>query len=531
MGQRTLVPDAGEVVLHELRAVGRTGLVMILRSAGEEGRCPACARSSRRVHSRYSRQLSDLPWEGIPVRIELRVRRFFCGAGQCDRRIFTERLPNTVKRYSRRTYRLSTALEQITLALGGSAGSRLAEQLGILASGSTLLRCLRKKARADAAASPRVVGIDDWAWRKGQRYGTILCDLERGKVIDLLPDRSAESAAAWLRAHPGIEIVSRDRASLYAEAVEKAVPHAVQVADRWHLLRNLSEALVGVLAPHHRLMAEAARAVSKAPETTIVESCAQAANATRAEDAKRRSRDRRMARYESVMEQVRNGLSQAEISRTLGVDRRTIRRWIRARDFPERKPVFRTSSIEEYRPYLDRRWEEGCHNASQLWREMRERGFAGRHSIVRNWIRKHYGPKAARIRREPFVKPPPRVSPRQTAWQMLKPCEQSKPYLDELYRRSPEFARCASMAREFFRLVRQRDLPAWTKWREDARNSPLASFAKHLCRDEAAVQAALQYRWSNGPVEGNVQRLKLIKRSMYGRANFDLLRLRVVTAA
>jgi transposase len=238
-----------------------------------------------------------------------------------------------------------------------------------------------------------------------------------------------------------------------------------------------------------------------------------------------------MARYESVMEQVRSGLSQAEISRSLGVDRRTIRRWIRARDFPERKPVFRASSVEEHRPYLDRRWEEGCHNASQLWREMRERGFAGRHSIVRNWIRKHYGPKAARIRRKPFVKPPPRVSPRQTAWQMLKPCDQSQPYLDELYRRSPEIATCAAVAREFFRLVQQRDLPAWAKWREDARQSPLASFAKHLCRDEAAVRAALQYDWSNGPVEGNVHRLKLIKRSMYGRANFDLLRLRVIAAA
>ena len=271
-------------------------------------------------------------------------------AEQCGRRIFTERLPNTVKRYGRQTCRLSTALEQITLALGGSAGSRLAEQLGILASGSTLLRGLRKKARADTPISPRIVGIDDWAWRKGQRYGTILCDLERGKVIDLLPDRSAESAAAWLRAHPGIEIVSRDRASLYAEAVEKAVPHAVQVADRWHLLRNLSEALIGALAPHHRLMTEAARAVLRAPEAPIIETSARPGNATRAEDAKQRSRDRRMARSDSVMEQVRNGLSQAEISRTLGIDRRTIRHWIRARNFPERKPVFRASSVEEYRP-------------------------------------------------------------------------------------------------------------------------------------------------------------------------------------
>ena len=218
MGERTLVPDAGEVVLHELKTDGQNRLVMVLRSVGEDSRCPACGQPSRRVHSRYKRQLNDLPWEGIPVRIELRVRRFFCTEDNCAQHVFTERLPNTVARHSRRTCRLSVALDRITLALGGSAGSRLAEQLGILTNGSTLLRGLRKRTSALSSKPLRVVGIDDWAWRKGQRYGTIFCDLERGTVIDLLPDRSAESTAAWLRAHPGIEIVSRDRASRWSPA-------------------------------------------------------------------------------------------------------------------------------------------------------------------------------------------------------------------------------------------------------------------------------------------------------------------------
>jgi transposase len=254
MGQRTLVPDAGEVELGELKVEGFGRLVMVLRSAGEESRCPSCGRLSRRLHSRYCRRLSDLPWEGIPVRIELRVRRFFCGTKDCGQHIFTERLPKTVQRYARRTCRLSTSLEQITLALGGAAGARLAQQLGILAHGSTLLRHLRRRAITLSADAPRVLGIDDWAWRKGRRYGTILCDLERGKVVDLLPDRSTESTAQWLRAHPGTEIVSRDRASLYAEAATKAAPHAVQVADRWHLLHNLSEAVISTLVPHQRLL-------------------------------------------------------------------------------------------------------------------------------------------------------------------------------------------------------------------------------------------------------------------------------------
>jgi transposase len=530
MGQRTLVPDAGEVVLHELKTDGQNRLVMVLRSAGKEGRCPECGRPSRRVHSRYSRQLSDLPWEGIPVRIQLRVRRFFCTEEECGQRIFTERLPSTVARHARRTRRLSAALDRITLALGGSAGARLAEQLGILTHGSTLLRGLRKGASAMSVKPPRVVGIDDWAWRKGQRYGTILCDLEQRKVIDLLPDRSAESTAAWLREHPGIEIVSRDRASLYAEAADIAAPRAVQVADRWHLLRNLGDALVGVLSTHHSVMVEAARAACAKPDTPSEPQPEAAKVNTRAARAKQQSRERRLNRYQSVLDLMRKGMSQAAISRSLGIDRRTVRRWTRAGIFPERKQVHRTSSIEEFRPYLDQRREDGCHNATQLWREMRGLGFRGMGSAVRHWIQQHYGRKN-RCRREPIPPKPPSTSPRHSAWQILKPSETSKAYLDELFRRSPEIATTAELAREFFRIVRDRDLSAWPNWRESALHSPLASFTRHLCRDEAAVLAALQYKWSNGPVEGNVHRLKLIKRSMYGRAKFDLLRLRVLSTS
>src|SRR5271170_2375260 len=262
MERRTLVPDAGEVALDQLMVENNTRLVMVLRATGEASHCPGCRQESRRIHSRYSRRLSDLPWEGIAVRIELRVRRFFCDSEDCGQQIFTERLPKTVQRYSRRTCRLSASLQQITSALGGSAGSRLAKQLGILASGSTLLRQLRRKQIKPSAQGPRVLGIDDWAWRKGHRYGTILCDLESRRVVDLLPDRESETVATWLRTHPGVEVVSRDRASAYAEAVRKAAPQAVQVADRWHLLRNLSEALTSTLQPHHRILTQTTHAIS-----------------------------------------------------------------------------------------------------------------------------------------------------------------------------------------------------------------------------------------------------------------------------
>lgn len=500
---------------------------MVLRPVGEESRYPACGRASWRVHSRYKRQIADLSWEGIPVRIELRVRRFFCATNECGQSIFTERLPNTVGRHGRRTCRV---LDRIALALGGSAGARLAQHLGIEADGSTLLRGLRQRTTPFPARSPRVVGIDDLAWRKGQRYGTIFCDLEQNKVIDLLPDRSADSTATWLWAHPGLEVVSRDRASLYAEAASKAVPGAVQIADRWHLLRNLTEALVSVLAPHHRAIDQAARAVFTKPMPTVTETAPCPPGLTRAQQSKHQRRDRRFNRYESVMELVRKGRSQQEISCTLGVDRRTVRRWTRAGGFPKRKQVHRKNAIDLHRPFLDRRWKEGCHNAAQLWREVRDLGFSGTNSSARQWVLKHYGRKI-RSHREPLAPKPPRMSPRQLVWHILTPNEANERYLNELFKHSPDLATRADAAREFFRIVRTRDQGAWPQWRDLASHSPLASFTKYLCRDEAAVQAALQYNWSNGPVEGNVHRLKLIKRSMYGGASFDLLRARVLSTA
>ncbi|MGC1548348.1 MAG: ISL3 family transposase [Rhodanobacter sp.] len=531
MERRTLVPDADEVALDQLMVENNTRLVMVLRATGKGSRCPVCHQETQRIHSRYRRRLSDLPWEGIPVRIELRVRRFFCDSEDCGQQIFTERLPKTVLRYSRRTCRLSVSLQQITSALGGSAGSRLAKQLGILASGSTLLRQLRRKLIKTSAQGPRVLGIDDWAWRKGHRYGTILCDLERGKVVDLLPDRSAESTAQWLRAHPGTEIVSRDRASLYAQAATAAVPQAVQVADRWHLLHNLTEAFIGALVPHHRLLSETARALAKKPDTPSTLPPADADKPTPRNQAKQRqNREHRLAIYEAVMEQVRKGVTQREIARSCDVGIRTIRRWIRAQVFPERRPAERRSKVDRYREYLEQRWNEGCHNATQLWHELRARGFTGQSPIVRRWVRSHFGSRRHRTRHQTPSSSPQPSSPRQTAWILLKEPEDARTYIAELCRRSTEIATCADLAREFVRIIRQRDGVAWPNWKDSAKGSLLASFAKHLCHDEAALLAALQQPWSNGPVEGHVHRLKLIKRSMYGRAKFDLLRLRVVNA-
>jgi transposase len=503
---------------------------MVLRACRSSSACPVCGTISVRIHSRYLRKLGDLPWEKLPVLIFLHARKFFCAGKECRRRIFTEPLPGTALRYARRTRRAAETLDWITLALGGQAGARLARRLGLLIDGSTLLRQLRRRIRPTPAAAPRVLGIDDWAWRKGHRYGTILCDLEAGTVVDLLPDRESGTVATWLRSHPGTEIVSRDRASAYAEATRRAAPQAVQVADRWHLMRNLSEALRNALEPHRRVMTQAAKTVQGSKPTATLDPDAAPATPSDTLSVRNRSRERRLGLYQEMRALLDNGVSQSDIARKLPISLQTVQRWIRAGTFPERSPRLFPNAVKPHAAYLDRRLLEGCRNVSQLWRELRDRGFRGQHSSVWYWLRQHRGHSMKIVAAGP-LKSTLRTSPQQTAWQILKETPSAQPYLDELYRCSPEIGALARLGREFFRIVRTRDLSAWPQWVEATSNTTLSHFARRLVRDHDAIQAALTLPWSNGPVEGQVHRLKLIKRQMYGRASFDLLRLRVLYRA
>ncbi len=506
----------------------------MLRALRPEVGCPSCGTLSRRVHSRYLRAVADLPWEGVAVAIRLRTRRFFCDAELCPKRIFTEPLPCTVSRYGRRTCRALQSLDAIALALGGAAGARLARQLGLLVHGSTLLRVLRRRETSAIPVTPRVLGIDDWAWRRGRRYGTILCALERGGVIDLLPDRERITVERWLQAHAGIEIVSRDRDSAYAQAVRHAAPQAVQVADRWHLLRSCSDTLRGALAPWDNLLKQVAQASVPGPEPlppVMIYPCLTPGPGPVSPakiEARNRNRERRHARYLEVMERVRQGCSDNRVARELGLDRSTVVRWRLAGEFPERQDVPRPRQVDHYAGHLERRWDEGCRNAIVLWEELRQRGFTGSADLVRIWIRRRYGLQSSRPRqRRPRQR---RASASRWMWLLLNEPARHRLLLIDLYRQVPQLAANAQAAREFFRIVRQRDLTAWPRWLEQVRLTALASFAAYLRRDEAAVLAALRLPWSNGPVEGHVHRLKLLKRQMYGRAGFDLLRLRVLHA-
>jgi transposase len=390
MPASTLLPDTAELRLDHLLSEPQS-MTMVVAAARPTACCPVCQHPSARVHSRYIRSLADLPWSGTTVRLRLHTRRFFCSSLTCSRRIFTERLPKTAARYARRTTRLNEALQLMGLALGGEAGARLAARLGMGVSGDTLLRRIRQLTAADLP-TPRVLGVDDWAWKKGHRYGTILVDLERHRVVDLLPDRQAETLASWLQQHPGVEVISRDRAGAYADGARRGAPQARQVADRWHLLANLGECVREWLERHRPLLQQAMPpALTRKPEPTVP--VGSVLPKQKGEDRWQRlaeqRRARRLARYQQVRQLRQQGNSERTIARQLRISRKVVRRFLAAPVFPERaaRPP-RATLLTPYHEYLRRRWTEGCRNAAQLLREISQQGYRGKRSAVNDFVAK-----------------------------------------------------------------------------------------------------------------------------------------------
>jgi transposase len=482
MAQGTLLPNHVEVKLLCLRP--KDGAIqMEVQGCRARVTCPVCGTPSGRVHSRYARRLGDLPWEGLPVRILLSTRRFFCVGEGCRRHIFTEPFPALCGALCAA---YPSGNRDLGLAYLGSRGTGRSSHgttawLGI--DGSVLLRQVRRRVKPLPVSAPRVLGVDDWAWKKGHRYGTILCDLEAGRVVDLLPDREAGTLATWLQEHPGTKIVSRDRASAYAKATRRACPEAIQIADRWHLLRNLSEALRNALEPHRRTMMQAAKTVHQNSSIEPLNSVVVPADPVETLAVGHDKRHRRHGLYNQMRVLVESGVSQSDAARQLGLTLRTVQRWIRAGAFPERTPRQFPNSIDKYAAYLDRRLLEGCRNVSQLWRELQQQGFRGLNSSVWHWLRQHRGHRPKTSEDVP-MKSTLRVSSQQTAWQILKGTPSAQPYLEELYRCSPEIARLAHLAREFFRIVRNRDLISWPEWLEAARRTSLRGFVAGLMRDQ-----------------------------------------------
>jgi transposase len=500
-------------------------IIILAQSTAPTSICPSCGHASGRVHSHYQRTLADLPWQGQIAVLRLRVRRFRCGTAACPRKIFTERLPEVTVSRARKTLRLADIQRHIALALGGKQGSSLAARLAMPVSATTLLDMLRRAVPTVPEHGPRVLGVDDWAWRRSGRYGTILCDLEQRCVIDLLPDRRAETLAAWLKRHPGVEVISRDRAGAYADGARQGAPAAMQVADRWHLLENCSRALLEavrrrraeVQAAAHVITANDAATPDEPPPMTSAEQ----------RQWERWQRNRQI--YEQVMRLHSEGLSIKAIVRQLPIGRNTVRRWLRGASPELRRP--RRNLLEPYRAFLEQRWTQGCHNGAQLWRELRQAGFDGGLRVVTEWAtRQRLAALPTRLASD-FTTLPSRHIARILAADPQTLNEPERRYSEQLCAASPSLAWVHDLAVRFASMVRERKSEDLDGWLAEAAVSELKSFANGLDQDKAAVEAALSLPWSNGQTEGQITRLKLIKRQMYGRAKFDLLRARVLQAA
>lgn len=501
-------------------------VVIMTQPRATQARCPTCDGRTGRVHSHYVRCLADLPWQGRRVEVRVRARRFRCAVEGCSRRIFAERLPEVAQPWARRTARLGDLQHAIGLALGGQPGARLAERLAMPASGDTLLRLVTSRPPR-ASQTPRVLGVDDWAWRRGPSYGTVLVDLEERRVVDLLPDREAATLAAWLRDHPGVEVIARDRAGAYAEGARRGAPDAVQVADRWHLLRNLTDALQLVVDRNRRRLRDAAQTV--AGHAAVQVPPPPPRPPTQLEQYRRARQADRDARFARVARLAAAGQGLRTIARETGLARNTVRGWLATGRPPAWLKDERPSIVDPFMPYLQARLAEGYRNVTRLWNEIREKGFQGKAGVVRAGIARLQDGGAPTCRaRKPVWRPP---SARGVTRMLLS--NTVLPEHDAMFVatiREGEIGVGADLARRFAAMVRERDLAALPKWLDDARIGPLAGFARSLRRDRAAVEAALSTPWSTGPVEGKITKLKLIKRSMYGRANIALLRQRVLAA-
>ncbi|MEU0886154.1 ISL3 family transposase [Lentzea sp. NPDC005914] len=506
---------------------------MWARAAASARSCSSCGVKTERVHSRYHRRLADAPVAGLPMVLCLRMRRFFCDNRACQVKTFAEQINGVTRAHARRSARLLGMLESIGLAVAARAGARLAIRLGLITGRDTLLRLVR--ALPDPTIGTiTVLGVDDFAFRRRRSYGTILLDMATHQPVDLLPDRTADSLAEWLRAHGGVAVVCRDRAGAYAEGTHLGAPQALQVADRWHLWHGLAGYVEKTVRQHRHDLREPDQnkpAADSSADTTIeVQQIALAADTDRVEAQAVVVRIRE--HYQAVQRLLADGESLSGISRSLRMDRKTVRRFARAESVEElliKQRDGRPGPLERFKPYLRERWNHGCTTATVLLVEIREQGYIGSYQALTRYLRLFRTVGAA----PPATPAPPKVRD-VTRWMLQRPDDlddRERGRLDEILARSSALEKLSFHVTSFAEMMTGRFGERLDDWISavEADNLPeLHSFTAGLKRDHAAVVNGLTMEHNSGAVEGSVSRLKSIKRSMYGRAKFDLLRKKVL---
>jgi transposase len=487
------VRDAGEVIC--LRA----------RTRDQAVACPGCGTRTTRVHGYHERTAADVPVDGRRVLVQVRARRMRCPVLGCPRQTFREQVPGVLDRYQRRTCRLNEQVRAVVRELAGRAGARVLAALGTAVSRHTALRVLLA-IPLPAAAVPQVLGIDDFALRRSRSYATVLIDARTGQRVDVLPGRTADVAEAWLREHPGIQVVCRDGSGAYAEAIRRALPGAIQASDRWHLWHGLAEAVQKEVAAHSSCWAAAGppRNEAKQAQTTA-------------------------ERWRQVHDLTDRGTGLLECSRRLGLSLNTIKRYARAAEPGRmiRAPRYRATLVDPYRDHLRaRRAADPAVPVHQLLAEIRAQGYTGSMNLLYRYITQ------GRVEADR-----PHLSPRRVARLLLtRPdalSDGQRSLLSKLTATCPEMTVLAVLVRSFAALLKpdlanEAKLSQWVQTARAAELPSLHAFTRGLDLDRRAVIAAVTLPFHNGRTEGVNTKTKMIKRQMYGRAGFTLLRHRIL---
>ncbi len=580
--ERTPFLPLPEGMFIEQIETSKTDLVVSVISTHPTSCCPLCTEPSSSVHSYYQHSVRDLPCGGRNIRLLLTVRKFFCRTPDCKRKIFTERLSTFVEPWAKVTSRLCEAIQAIGLSTSGSLGARLATRLGISSSWMTVLRRIMDLP-TPAAGSVVALGIDDFSFRRGRKFGTILVNLDKHQVIDLLDERSSKTAADWMRCHPEIDYVSRDRGKDYTQGATEGAPQATQISDRFPLVKNLVEAIEPEVSRCYKHLRQVQLPLP-APSLPKADEWRQAPDAERkrlarladkqerfeqvkdflshglspkeiaqrlamsvrtvyrwqgreacpAYQSQRKQQTDKQERFEQAKALRLRALSQKEIAGRLAIGVRTVQRWQGRETYPASQPRRKRRSIfDPYAPYVLSRWQQGCRDVSLLWQEIQDQGFKGSLHTVYRFVKA--------LRQESVSLPAPSVldpvSVQKVVWLIARPYEKLKANertdLAELCQASQELAALYTLVQSLGQMLRKREghrLQDWMKQVAESRFREVQRFAQRLQPDKEEVLAGLTSVYSNGQVEGQVNKLKLIKRMGYGRASFPLLRQRVLHA-
>jgi transposase len=492
--------------------------------------CPQCGTPGSRIHSRYQRTIADVAFGRRHLLLKLLVRKWICREAACTQRIFAERFPGLVRRYARMTDRLVEALQSVGVTTNGADAARILSSLGMPTTAKTVIRHVLHLPLPDEG-SVHEVGLDEWAWKKGHHYGTILVNLAERRIVQVLADRSVETSKAWLRTHPEIRIVSRDRGKLFREAATDGAPQAQQVVDRFHLQKNFAEALEKFLRHKTRVLKAGARSVAgKAhPAPRIA--------APQKGEQERRARHRqRVAVHKRAWKLYREGYHKEQIAQLIGISSRSVYRILEQEAAPPPRRRSRSHSVvDPYLSYLSERWNQGCHKARQLYAEIVAQGYTSSLRTLQMRLRAFRPHGAHPVSKQTITleKPP---SARSTALMIVRPVQNRTPeqtvFLEQLIQSDATVAKAFTLAQDFGRLLRKREgLLRLEQWKTAVRTSGIAeliAFVDGLADDAEAVANGCGMMWSNGMVEGFVNKVKAIKRSSYGQAGFPLLQRRVL---